>query len=72
MNPLPADYTANLVIWAIVWAALIGWQVVTARAPRLDSFSALVVLARRTLASRWLLVAGWAWLGWHLFVRTSY
>jgi hypothetical protein len=72
MNPLPHDFTANMLIWAVIWSALVGWQVVTARSRRLPSFAPLVVLVRRTLITRWALLAGWAWLGWHLFVRTSY
>jgi hypothetical protein len=72
MNLLPADFTLNLILWGVIAAGLALWQVLTIRSGDLPAFGDLVRLARRHLVTRWLLVAGWAWLGWHLFVRTHY
>lgn len=69
---LPNDRAANLAVYAVLWAVLIGWQVVTARSARLPSFGAVVRLARGWWITRWSLLFGWAWLGWHIFVRTNY
>ncbi len=72
MNPLPANWTINVAIWAVVWSALLGWQLITARSPRLPSFGSMVRLARRWWVTRWALLLLWVWLGWHLFVDTHY
>jgi hypothetical protein len=69
---LPADRTTNLLIWAVIWAALWGWQAVTVAVDRLPSFVLVVRLFRATWLTRWALLAGWVWLGWHIFVRTTY
>jgi hypothetical protein len=71
MSILPADLVLNLVIWALLALCLAAWQTFTARSPAQPSFGDLVRHARRWLLVRWLLLAGWAWLGWHLFVRTT-
>lgn len=71
MSPLPADRLANLVIWAVVWLVLLGWAMVTAIAQLLPSFADLLALLRRSWVTRWGLIVIWAWLGWHLFVRTT-
>jgi hypothetical protein len=72
MNPLPADWTLNVVIWGVVWSALVALQVVTARSDRADSIGPIVQFVRRWWVGRWILLAAWVWLGWHLFVRTNY
>jgi hypothetical protein len=69
---LPADRTANLLIWAAIWSALWGWQAVTVAVDRLPSFVLVVRALRATWLTRWALLAGWVWLGWHIFVRTTY
>jgi hypothetical protein len=72
MNLLPADWTLNVVILGAIAAALAMWQALAARHDDLVSFGDLVGLARQHLLTRWLLLAAWAWLGWHLVVRTHY
>ena len=62
--------TTTLVGYAVAAAALVGCQaaaLVTGRIPTLGR--AVSGLARRR-AGRWLLLAGWLWIGWHLFVRS--
>jgi hypothetical protein len=64
------DLTVNLALWAVVWGALWCWQFVTmSRRPRLPSFGDLVFALQRGRLGRLLLFAGWAWIGWHVFVR---
>lgn len=69
---LPDDRTANLLVWAVVWSALLGWQAITARSADLPSIAVVVRLLRVTWLTRWALLLGWVWLGWHIFVRTTY
>jgi hypothetical protein len=71
MSLPPHDRAANLVLWAVICAALAGWQILTARR-QLPTIATVVRRAREWWPSRLVLLLGWAWLGWHLFVRTSY
>jgi hypothetical protein len=62
--------TTTLVGYGVIAAAIIGYQlasVVWRRALTIGQ-AASVVAGRRP--GRWLLLAGWLWLGWHLFVRS--
>ena len=70
MNVPPEHRLANLSVWAIIWTALIGWQVLTLRSARWPSFGVLVKVLRHHWVTRWALLSAWAWLGWHLFART--
>lgn len=72
MNPLPADRSANLLLWVVMWTCLFGWLAVSRAVDRLPTLGDLVRMARRYFFTRWLLLLWWAWLGWHLFVRTTY
>ena len=56
--------------YAVLAAALVGcqaWALLTRRIPTIRL--AASELARRR-AGRWLMLAGWLWIGWHLFVRS--
>jgi hypothetical protein len=66
----PADRTTNLVIWAVLWTLFAGWSVFTSARSDLPSFGTLVAAVRQHRGARWVLLVAWAWLGWHLFVRT--
>lgn len=62
--------TLTLAGYALLAAALVACQVValvTGRIPTIGQAASR--LARRPLG-RWLLLAGWLWIGWHLFVRS--
>ena len=64
--------TVTLAGYAALTALLVLFQVaglVWRRTPTLGQ--ALAVVTRRP-AVRWLLLAGWLWLGAHLFVRTGW
>ena len=56
--------------YAVLAAALVACQVaalVTRRVPTLGQVASGV--ARRP-GGRWILLAAWLWVGWHLFVRS--
>lgn len=72
MNPLPHDWRLNIALWVVIWSAIFLWQAVTVRSANLESFGSVVRLVRRWWLTRWVLLAAWAWLGWHLFVQTTY
>ncbi len=62
--------TTTLAGYAVIAAALLACQVaglVWRRMPTLGQVAS-VLAGRRT--GRWLLLAGWLWLGCHLFVRS--
>jgi hypothetical protein len=56
--------------YCVLLALLIG-MTIAARRPGVPiaSGSRVVASIRRTRTGRILLVLGWAWVGWHLFVR---
>lgn len=62
--------TTTLVGYGLIAAALAGCQVASVVRRRIPTMgqAASVVISRR--AGRWLLLAGWLWVGWHLFVRS--
>jgi hypothetical protein len=66
----PADRATNLAIWAVLWSLFAAWTLVTSVRHDLPSFGTLTALVRQHRGARWLLLVTWAWLGWHLFVRT--
>ncbi len=56
--------------YAVLAAALLGcqaWALVSRRIATIGQ--AASELARRR-AGRWLMLGGWLWIGWHLFVRS--
>ncbi|HEX5586911.1 MAG TPA: DUF6186 family protein [Acidimicrobiia bacterium] len=58
--------------WIVIVAAIVAASataVVTHG--RFPSFAALLREVSQHVVVRVLLLAGWAWLGWHFFVRTS-
>ncbi len=62
--------TTTLVGYGLIAAGLVACQLaslVWRRIPTIGQ-AASVVTSRR--AGRWLLLAGWLWVGWHLFVRS--
>ena len=69
---LPSTRAANLAVWALTATALLGWGIVTGRSHRLPSIGDVVHALGRWLPLRWTMLAAWGWLGWHLFVRTSF
>jgi hypothetical protein len=65
------ERTVWLAVWAALAVAVLAWTWVTARSDRLPGLGEVVRRVRRRALGDVLLVAGWAWVGWHLFVRTT-
>ena len=63
--------TATLVGYCVIAAALLACQVTSVVSRRVPSIGQMASLVASRRAGRWLLLAGWLWMGWHLFVRTS-
>jgi hypothetical protein len=55
--------------FAIIAGAGAGWAVITAYRPNSVTFGQALRGLTRTTTGRLLMLAGWAWLGWHLFAR---
>ena len=59
-----------MIVWIVLGILLVGVELValvgSERFPTAgDVFTSLM----RSNAGRWFVLAGWAWFGWHLFVR---
>jgi hypothetical protein len=63
-------HTAAMIVWAVLFAALVGWQLVALRRPdRWIGLGRLVGIAMSNVVGRVVLLLTWMWLGWHLFAR---
>jgi Family of unknown function (DUF6256)/Family of unknown function (DUF6186) len=62
---------ASGVGWLVVVALLLTWEGIglTRNRDGWYTISDLIRVVTATRVGRWLLFAGWLWLGWHLFVR---
>ena len=60
---------AGFVVLAI---AVAGVQVAALRGADVATLGTVVRALTRRKPARWLLIAGWLWLGWHLFVRAHH
>ncbi len=56
--------------FALIIAAAIVWTAVTA-ARDIPTLRQALAELMRPRPTRMLVLLGWAWIGWHLFVRTS-
>ena len=65
-----SSYSVGILGYCLVVAVLVGLAF-AARRPGVPiaTGSALLASIRRTRTGRILLSLGWAWVGWHLFVR---
>lgn len=55
--------------YALLVAAVLALQVVAVVGRRSATFGEAVSFVTRRRAGRWLLIAAWLWVGWHVFVR---
>lgn len=69
MNLPPDSHTQVLAGWTVAFVVLALWQLTCLVQPRLPSLSTVVTLLVRSRLARWLLLAGWFWWGWHVWVR---
>lgn len=62
--------TITLAGYCLFATALVVLQLaslVSGRTPTIGQVASMITSRR---SGRWLLLAGWLWLGWHLFVRS--
>ena len=58
--------------WIVIAVAIgAAWAGALVSRGRFPSAVALLRTATRRVAVRVIALAGWAWVGWHFFVRTS-
>ena len=63
---------ATFVVWgALAVALLVATQVFAVTTRRIPTVGALIRALVRRPGVRVVLLAGWLWLGWHFFVRSS-
>jgi Family of unknown function (DUF6186) len=63
--------TLTLLGYAVVAAAAVGLEL-AARRGMCATFGEALSAAVRRRPVRLLLIAGWLWLGWHVFVRVDW
>jgi len=68
---LPSTRAGNVAVWSALSALVIAWVAVTSRSRDLPTIGDVARAVTRPITARWLLLAAWGWLGWHLFVRTT-
>ena len=69
MNLPPESRALILVIWAVLFAVIALWQLICLLHPRLPPLTVVVDVLVQNRFARWLLLAGWFWWGWHVWVR---
>jgi hypothetical protein len=57
--------------FAVIVGAAVAWTAVTAIRRGLPTIGDASAELTRARLVRMIVVIGWAWIGWHLFVRTS-
>ena len=62
--------TTTLVGYCLIATALLGCQLASLVFRRMPSVGQVASLIASRRAGRCLLLAGWLWVGWHLFVRS--
>jgi hypothetical protein len=63
---------ATVAGFLVLAVAMAGVHVAALRGADVATIGAVVRALTRRRPARWLLLAGWLWLGWHLFVRASH
>ena len=56
--------------YAVLLVALASWAIIAHR--RHEGFAQFLAVIAGHRVTKWLLLAGWLWLGWHLFVRATH
>ena len=62
--------TVTLIGYCVIAAALLGCQLLSLASRRMPTIGQVASLIASRCAGRWVLLAGWLWVGWHLFVRS--
>lgn len=58
--------------YALLAVAIAGYELAGLVWRRTPTLGDALTLVTRSRVGRWLLLAGWLWLGWHLFVRSDW
>ncbi len=61
----------TLLGYAVIAASAVGLEFAARRTGHVTTFGDLLSLTLRRWPLRLVLLAGWLWLGWHLFVRVD-
>ena len=62
---------ATLAGYVVIVAAMVVCQVASVVSDRIPTLGQALSAVARRRTGRWLLLAGWLWTGWHLFVRSQ-
>ena len=62
----------TLLGYAVLAGAALALEAVARRWGRTATFGGALSVASRRWPARLVLLAGWLWLGWHLFVRVEW
>jgi len=66
------NHAVTVAGYAMIAAGIAGSEIVARTRNRVPTFSDALALVTRWPPARWLLTAGWLWLGWHVFVRGNW
>lgn len=61
--------SATLAGYAALAAMMIACDAVARRTGRVPTLERVITVVAARRAARFLLLAGWLWVGWHVFVR---
>jgi hypothetical protein len=56
--------------YAVIVGAMVAWELVARKRGRATFAQTLAVVSGHRIG-KWIALAAWLWLGWHLFVRAS-
>jgi hypothetical protein len=62
----------TLVGFAVLALAILGYELAGMMWRRTPTLGDALSLVTRSRPGRWFLLAGWMWVGWHLFVRGNW
>lgn len=62
--------TTTVVGYLLIAAAAVGYQLAGLALGRTPTVGHVLSLLARHRPGRWTVLAGWLWVGWHLFVRS--
>jgi hypothetical protein len=64
--------TLTLAGYIVIVLAIVANEVAARRRDDAATLADAVAAFARTRIGKWVMLAGWLWLGWHLFVRTGH
>jgi len=61
--------TITIAGYCLIGAVIAGYEAASRAWRRTPTLGDAVALVTRSRVGRWIVLGGWLWLGWHLFVR---